>query len=274
MTKNYDYLKFISNIPALEQDALFATVLENALNLPKAYDKSKITNHFKSAFGNGSLSTIQDRLTACLVCIDQQLEMFGQQQEVTDKILNLKNNINDFLNLIKEVVKEQIELQNAAAKNDEETSGKATSYQSFSEKTDEIQSRLNAIDERLHTQEGKLEKHEGTLNDKLFSLIINTVAILGIFVAVAFAGFGANTLFSNISFEASGDIWTNTFYLCLTAFLAYNLLFLLFYCIFKIIEHLSSKITINLWKQCWAFIVLDVIMLALTVYLFVRVNLG
>ncbi len=272
MANKYNYIAFIEKIPSLEQEAIYAEVLEYAIKLPKTYDKSKIKQYFKDCLEDGSLSTIKDRLGICTSCIDKQADLLEDQRDLTDKLLVFKNNIIDFFDIIQEVVNEKLISQKAAEEKETDATGTATSYQSFDEKTKEIQNRLDAIENKLQTQERKLEKHEGTLNDKLFTLIINTVAILGIFVAVAFAGFGANTLFSNIVFTTDADIYTNTFYLSLTAFFAYNLLFLLFYCIFKIIERISPASKIGLWKHCWAFILIDFIMLAITVFLFFRVR--
>lgn len=258
MAQKCDYVLFLNSINSVGQDEIFEQVLAYAMNLPHNYDKSKVKQHFEKAFEDGTLSITKDRLDLCIACIDRQMAMMGEQQEIVDKLLALKNNINEFFNTMNSVVQEK-----TPSSSEEDLSGKATSYKSYDQKATELQERLGKLEDRIG-------KYESTLNDKLFTLIINTVAILGIFVAVAFAGFGANTLFSNITFDASKDPYINTFYLSLTAFFAYNLLFLLFYCIFKIIERLSASAKVSLWKHCWAFILIDAIMLAITAYLFVK----
>lgn len=131
---------------------------------------------------------------------------------------------------------------------------------------------LKEINDKIKFLNQSIEDANKSINDKSFSLLINTVAVLGIFVAVAFAGFGANTIFSSVKFDISENIYTNTFYLSLTAFLSYNLLFLLFYCIFKIIERFSPSTKVNLWQNCWAFIIIDIIMLAIVIWLFMIVR--
>ncbi len=256
MTKTYDYISFLDTINSLGQEAIFQNVLEYAMKLPKNFDKTKVKKFFETSYINGTLGMTKDRLDMCVSCIDQQLAILEGQEDITDKLLTFKNNIHDCFTILNDLVKEKTSKQDQ-----EDLSGKATSLKSYDEKAEEIQKRLEKL-------ESKLEKYEGALNDRLFSLIINTVAILGIFVAVAFAGFGANTLFSQIVFDTAEDTITNTFYLSLTALFVYNLLFLLFYCIFKIIERLSPDKKIGLWEHCWAFLIIDILGLILTVILF------
>ena len=237
MAKKYDYISFLESISSVGQEAMYAEILEYALKLPKVIDKIKAKEYFEKAYTNGSLGILKDRLDVSIECIDRQIDIMVGQQEIIDKLVLLKNNIATFHSVIEEVVQEKV-----PSSNEEDLSGKATSLKSFEEKSIELQGRLEKL-------AGRIEKYEGTLNDKLFSLIINTVAILGIFVAISFAGFGANTLFSQIVFDVSNDTIMNTFYLFLTALFVYNLLFLLFYCIFKIIEKISSTKKIGISRQ-------------------------
>lgn len=87
------------------------------------------------------------------------------------------------------------------------------------------------------------------IDDKIFSLLINTVSILGIFVAIAFAGFGITSLFSNLdyvtAFASKENFIRTIFFLFLIALLSYNLLLLLVYFVFK----LSRPILVGLGKK-------------------------
>ena len=105
----------------------------------------------------------------------------------------------------------------------------------------------------LNSKMGTLKKEvnaivkdaDDRIDSKIFTLLINTVAILGIFVAIAFAGFGVTSIFSNLNLEKSllcKDFFIKTvFFLMLIALLSYNLLLLLIYFIFK----LSRPILMN-----------------------------
>ncbi len=83
-----------------------------------------------------------------------------------------------------------------------------------------------------------IAKANDSLDSKIFSLLTNTVAILGIFVAIAFAGMGITSLFSDLDFAvafASKENFIRTvFFLFLITFLSYNLLLLLVYFIFRL----------------------------------------
>lgn len=83
------------------------------------------------------------------------------------------------------------------------------------------------------------------IDNKIFSLLINTVAILGIFVAIAFTGFGVASIISNIDLKTalmSEEAFVkNVFFLLLVSSLLYNLLLLLVYFIFKLSRPLLKQ---------------------------------
>ncbi len=260
MGKEYDYLSFLKSIKSLSQDEIFQEVLEYAIYLQKTYPKNKIESYFRECFQNGTLSVLVDRLEVCSRCIDRQIKIMAKHQEVVEKLILLKNNINDFSGIINKIVNEDSTL-----KDDVGSPDTVTSFNSYNEKAKELQGRLDALEQ-------KVSSYESGLNDKLFSLIINTVAILGIFVAIAFAGFGANTLFSKVVFDIEKPVILNVFFLSLTALFVYNLLFLLFYCIFKIIERISSDKSFGFWKNCKVFLIIDSIALVAVVVMYFFCN--
>ena len=77
-----------------------------------------------------------------------------------------------------------------------------------------------------------------SLDGKMFSLLTNTVAILGIFVAIAFTGLGTMSIFSNIdlktAIQSTSAFVKNVFFILLVSTLVYNLLIVLVYFIYKL----------------------------------------
>ena len=107
----------------------------------------------------------------------------------------------------------------------------ATTVKQHDEYLEEVKGKLKELNESVDSA-NKL------IDDKIFTLLINTVAILGIFVAIAFAGFGVTSIFSNINFTQAcmsyDKLVKAVFFLITTALLSYNLLLLLVYFIFKL----------------------------------------
>lgn len=143
---------------------------------------------------------------------------------------------------------------------------------------------LKEVKLKLQDLNTAVENANSLIDDKIFTLLINTVAILGIFVAIAFAGFGVTSIFSNIdfstAFDSSANLIKTVFLLFLVAILSYNLLFILIYFIYKLSRPLVIKIkkddegnelqetfsnTMNLCPFFW----IDGIMFALTTGFFI-----
>ena len=102
----------------------------------------------------------------------------------------------------------------------------------------EINNKIIKFRTEIDAAKREIENTNSSFNDKVFSLLINTVAILGIFVTIAFAGFGVTSIFSNINFTQACVSYENlvkaVFFLVLTTLLSYNLLLLLIYFVFKL----------------------------------------
>ena len=121
-----------------------------------------------------------------------------------------------------------------------------------SSKKDSTTTAIAQHDEYLQEVKGKLKSLNDDIvaankliDDKIFSLLINTVAILGIFVAIAFAGFGVSSIFSNLdftqAFTSSANLVKSVFFLLLVTLLSYNLLLLLVYFIYKLSRPILVK---------------------------------
>lgn len=158
-------------------------------------------------------------------------------------------------------------------------------------KKDSTEATLSQHDEYLEEVKTKLkdlntavDNANKLIDDKIFTLLINTVAILGIFVAIAFAGFGITNIFSNLdfakAFASRESLVKSVFFLLLTAVLSYNLLLLLVYFIYKLSRPLVIRIskddkgselqetfvkTMNMTPFIWV----DCIMAALTIATFI-----
>ena len=101
------------------------------------------------------------------------------------------------------------------------------------------------ITETISDLKLKVNKVAESADNKITSLLANNISILGIFVAIAFAGFGVMSIFPKIDTayamtSINGFIRT-TFFLLLVALLIYNLLLLLVYFIFKLTRAFSSS---------------------------------
>ena len=119
-----------------------------------------------------------------------------------------------------------------------------------------------------------------SLDGKMFSLLTNTVAILGIFVAIAFTGLGSMSIFSNIDLKTaliSTDAFLkNIFFLLFVSTMVYNLLIVLIYFIFKLSRPLTkasndsnSQSTFNETIKLNSFFGIDGVLVALTIAAFV-----
>ena len=97
---------------------------------------------------------------------------------------------------------------------------------------------LKEIKIRIDDLNKDIDEANKAIDSKIFSLLINTVAIVGIFVAIAYTGFGVVSIFSSIDIEISltskAAFLKSLFFLLIVAFLSYNLLLLLIYFIFKL----------------------------------------
>ncbi len=118
-----------------------------------------------------------------------------------------------------------------------------------------------------------------SFDNKIFSLLLNTVAILGIFVAIAFTGFGVSSFFNSINLDKAMESLNvfikNVFFIFLALLASYNLLLILVYFVFKLSRplqnhhderfHKGFSSSINLGP----FWIVDSIILVITIILFI-----
>jgi hypothetical protein len=151
----------------------------------------------------------------------------------------------------------------------------------------ELTKNVRGLKKDVNKAQSDIKSAKESLDNKFFSLLINTVAILGIFVAIAFTGFGTMSIFSQLdlqmAIESREALIKHVFFLLLIAFLVYNLLLLLIYFIFKLSRPLlqfqspkEQDISTTIGKDAFnqvvnlrAFWIVDGIILLLTVAAFV-----
>lgn len=129
----------------------------------------------------------------------------------------------------------------------------------------------------INSLKGQINSTKDAFEDRSLSILTNNISILGIFVAIAFAGFGVMSIFPEISIsyamESRLALIKTTFFLILTALLVYNLLLLLCYFIFKLTQAFGIKQdnkfsflgTISLKPFYW----IDGVLFALTIASFI-----
>lgn len=184
------------------------------------------------------------------------------------------------INRVKELFEKLVSIYYEVAN---DTSAKTSKNEDATTVIAQHAAKLKEIKEKLKDVSDNVSNANKLIDDKIFSLLINTVAILGIFVAIAFAGFGVTSIFSNIDFtyalSSRENLVKTVFLLFLVALLSYNLLILLVYFIYKLSRPLIIEVkndngkgettepfyeTINLTPFWW----IDAITLALTIGLF------
>lgn len=145
----------------------------------------------------------------------------------------------DALNKAKQIFEELRKIyDNVAQGHQKEKNKKHINQESIESAIAQHEESLKEIKDKIKELNGTVHEANKFIDDKIFTLLLNTVAILGIFVAIAFAGFGVVSIFSSIDLKVSlistNAFFKNIFFLLLVALLSYNLLLLLVYFIYKL----------------------------------------
>lgn len=255
-SKKINYIDFLKEIVDVNSNNDFYKITSYISSLPTKLEESEVKKHLEKCYENGNLGIVKERLNSILPAIDcwRNAVSTGDDKKPVEKANTFESNINIILNIVDSVIKEK-------SKPKEPNANIATYFVSYDGKIAELKEALGKLDEKIAAQ-------SNILNDKLFSLILNTIAILGIFVAIAFAGFSAVSIFSELNIETTrNNLFANTFYIFLVSLLIYNLLFLLLYFIFRIVQKVSDTEKKFRCEMKW-FLIIDSIIFALTVALF------
>jgi len=179
-----------------------------------------------------------DKIVICIDYCNEKLEACKDLQN------------DDYVNSVKSFLGVLHKISEIVVLVGERHEAKIRTSKSTSEALDQNKDVMEALNRRIGALKKELnatvKDADNRIDSKIFTLLINTVAILGIFVAIAFAGFGVTSVFSNINLDKAllckEFFIKSVFFLSLIALLSYNLLLLLVYFIFK----LSRPILINI----------------------------
>lgn len=190
---------------------------------------SELEDSKKTAFGN-KLSVLEN------IC---------SEKEIAAKEFNAKDYIN-CVNKIKTLIHKLIELYEYTMKHEAALLAEAKNAKTaergdvsrMGNSINDLKIDINRANSDIQRISDDLKDQIQIFDSKVFQVLLNTVTLLGIFVAIAFTGFGSITIFTNIDIDTwmkNTEIFIrNTFVLMLTSFLAYNLLLLLVYFVYKL----------------------------------------
>lgn len=266
-------LEFITELSKIEVkiDAISALYHSFAYSFEDKvlkYDEKHVRTLLQS-FSEEDFASFGTKLGRCFSdCQEEQKNLAS----LTDTLY--AQNIEKVKNLLEKLVSIYYAVANNKSSKNENT---ATAIAQHDEYLKEVKGKLKLLNDAV-------EDANKLIDDKIFTLLINTVAILGIFVAIAYTGFGVTSIFSKISFSeafvSSDNLIKTVFLLLMVALLSFNLLFLLVYFIYKLSRPLIIKIkkdaegketqetfskTVNLTPFLW----IDGIMLAITIVFFI-----
>lgn len=218
-------------------------IMECAINdFSKVDNYKSITTKIKGLDAK-DFTVFGDKVSECIhICKAKLIALQG----VTDNsYLSKLNSFLVFLNELNSIIisegNARREKQRKIADNEDKSYVKAQNLEVLQEQIN----KLNLVQKSANDALDQIKNIRSELDSKIFSLLINTVAILGIFVAIAFTGFGVMSIFSNInlavSLESTAAYLKNVFYLLMVTLVSYNLLLILIYFIFKLSRPLFVK---------------------------------
>lgn len=202
--------------------AVFHALVYDLNNETLNYNETEVKQEFMKLYPN-ELSAFGAKLGRCLAICNEELENLSSVANTTyaQNLRKIEPHIKQITAIYSDV------LSNASNKKDSEETAIAQHDKSLKE----IKVRIKSLNDDI-VNANKL------IDDKIFTLLINTVSILGIFVAIAFAGFGTMSIISGLDLkimtESTGGFIKGIFFMLLIALLSYNLLLLLIYFIFKL----------------------------------------
>lgn len=248
----------------------FSFFIDNAIlglssvNISKEHDR--ICKFLELANQDGSISTIAVGIRKCLeYCIQKK-----------EKVQTAKSDpsLSSFINLLGEFAKD-IEI---VLKRPDEDAQNATELGNIKTILDSYDGKLKEMQKQLSSVSDDLKEQSHAVDSKVFQLLVNTIAILGIFVAIAFAGFGGTSIISSINIDLAADLNTGVFSIFLVALLIYNLLFLLVYFIYAILKNFYQssrfprRFMLNNEIRFWPFWAIDGVLFVITIFFYIMVK--
>lgn len=267
-----------------EEISDFPTLVEYVLDEYEKPEKlDEIRNKIKNIEEN-KITEIGNKVSFCIDACDKKLGSFSDSS--TEPLHEKAKSFRDLLEQISQIIKECGMSSNKG--NETQADADATAVDQNKAAIQELSTKVTSVQKQL---ENAVEKANDRIDSKIFSLLINTVAILGIFVAIAFSGFGVLSIISSLDVNTmmssrSGFI-KSVFFMLLIGFLSYNLLILLMYFLFKLSRPILLNQSYNLKSdknenrnvddekrfrqliRLKPFLIIDGVLFALTVAMFI-----
>lgn len=250
------YLEFINECTKLPKDDVefsiyVESIISEASNITISGEKVK--SFLKSQSDEGYITSVGDGITRCVSYCDKKASKIPDIKKDSNFVA-FKKLLSDISHIVETIVNEP---------NAQETSSESsivTVMQTYENKIKELNKELDNVQKEVGRQRDVNES-------RMSSLITNNISILGIFVAIAFAGFGASAMFSNIPLSITATVSQNTFYIILVATLIYNLMFMLLWFVAYLSDYRSKFFGLRGLK-IWIFVLIDIAVIILDIVLY------
>lgn len=267
-----------------DTQSISAFIVKHLINNPHLFEleiEENAVNNYISKLDDSKKTSLGNRLSLLEDGCNEKIKLTKEvnSEEYTLKVNKSNQSIKKLIEFYDAEMKR--ESDNLAALKAERNSEQGD-YERATQSINNIKADINRANGNIDDINSKIEKQYEIFDSKVFQVLINTVSLLGIFVAIAFAGFGTLTIFTNIDIatwmQSRESFIKNTFVLLATSFFAYNLLLLLIYFIYKLSRPLSiikkndgfSKEYIsNNRVNLRPFLIIDIILFALNIGLFI-----
>ncbi len=228
-----DFLQLLLN-SEYNNDAVFSVYQAFVAEFNNEVIDENVVKQFFSGIKDDKFSEFEEKLGRCLSKCRQDLKSSSSiSSAYNSKLQAVDNVISNLVSMYRDTYKQKF-------KKPDNVSATIAQHEDS----------LTEIREKIASLNTSVDNATKLIDEKSFTLLINTVAILGIFVAIAFTGFGISAIFPKIDIAVSltSDEYfiKNIFYLLSVSLICYNLLLLLFFLIFKLSRPLfisSSKDT-------------------------------
>lgn len=226
-----DFLDSCFELPVGNAFGFFIENYTDLLSSVRVEDnKQFLVDYIRKAKDNDRILTIASGITKCREFCEEKVKNVSSAKKDT-KLQHFCSMLQRLSYLIESTLNEQ---EAGADDVHQDMANISVVLDSYRKKIVELKEEMQTLSRDVHEQ-------SNIFDSKVFQLLINTVSVLGIFVAVAFAGFGGTTILSSVNINLSTDLLRGVFSLCLISFLIYNMIFLLIYFIFVILRNFYTN---------------------------------
>lgn len=204
------------------------------------------------------------------ISVCEKIEEIMPKDQKNSSVSTIKAYLTRICNIIDEVVK-QDEEENA--RKNQGAAQPQTLIESYEKKFLELQNKIESVEKSMTE---KLKTADSKIENRTVSVLMNTIAILSLFVAIAFTGFGTLSIFKEVRLDFVNEYFKSIALLFIVAFLTYNLILILLYFVCKVAlgEEKYNGVQLfgrNFWKSLLFWI--DVVLLVSIIVLFWLVSL-